>query len=102
MLVPAVRAQGCEASVRAELKRPLLEEALADAFVLRKECWVKRQDRRFLQPVNIYRGHAFAVSVDGAAHIAKIDRHRRRCQVRVGDGDEASIEQAAIDVPFRS
>ena len=55
-----------------------------------------------------------AVIVDGVLHvqsgplvgqeprISKVDRHRRRCQVRVGDGDAAFTEQAPIDVPFKS
>lgn len=36
------------------------------------------------------------------SRIAKIDRCRRRCQVRVGGSDEAFIDQVAIDVPFKS
>lgn len=130
---------------------------------------MKRQGIWFLEPVNMYRGYAFAVSadaiglakaiskltlpvelvgteprswaplsddaaswyasvtdgqhvirnstaviVDGVLHvqsgplvgmesrITKIDRHRRRCQVRVGDGEDAFTEQVAIDVPFKS
>ncbi len=55
-----------------------------------------------------------AVIVDGVLHvtegplvgqearISKVDRHRRRCQVRVTDGDGGFAEQAAIDVPFKS
>ena len=34
--------------------------------------------------------------------ISKVDRHRRRCQVLVGEGDTAFTEQAPIDVPFKS
>lgn len=161
--------QGREASVCAELKRLLPEEVLTDAFVLRKERWMKRQGRWFLEAKNMYWGYAFAISpdavglakaisgltlpvelvgseskswapladevaswyeavtdgshvirsstaviVDGVLHvqsgplvgmesrIAKIDRHRRRCQVRVGDGDSSFTEQAALDVPFKS
>lgn len=161
--------QGREAALCAELKRLLPESVLKDAFVLRKERWMKRQGIWFLEPVNMYRGYAFAVSadaiglakaiskltlpvelvgteprswaplsddaaswyasvtdgqhvirnstaviVDGVLHvqsgplvgmesrITKIDRHRRRCQVRVGDGEDAFTEQVAIDVPFKS
>lgn len=36
------------------------------------------------------------------ARISKVDRHRRRCMVRVADGDGGFAEQAAIDVPFKS
>lgn len=55
-----------------------------------------------------------AVIVDGVLHvtdgplvgqeerISKVDRHRRRCTVRVADGDGGFAEQAAIDVPFKS
>lgn len=55
-----------------------------------------------------------AVIVDGVLHvtegplvgqearISKVDRHRRRCMVRVADGDGGFAEQAAIDVPFKS
>ena len=161
--------QGREAALCAELKRLLPESVLKDAFVLRKERWMKRQGIWFLEPVNMYRGYAFAVSadaiglakaiskltlpvelvgteprswaplsddaaswyasvtdgqhvirnttaviVDGVLHvqsgplvgmesrITKIDRHRRRCPVRVGDGEDAFTEQVAIDVPFKS
>ena len=161
--------EGREASICAELKRLLPESVLSDAFVLRKERWMKRGGVWFLEPVNMYRGYAFAISadaaglakelsrltlpvelvgtetrswaplsdeaaawyagvtddrhvirsstaviVDGVLHvqsgplvgqelrISKVDRHRRRCQVRVGDGDVAFTEQAPIDVPFKS
>ena len=161
--------EGREASLCAELKRLLPASVLADAFVLRKERWMKRGGTWFLEPVNMYRGYAFAISsdaaglakaiagltlpaelvgtdvrswapladeaaawyaaamdgshvirssaaviVDGELHvqsgplvgqesrISKVDRHRRRCQVRVGDGDAAFTEQAPIDVPFKS
>ena len=161
--------EGREASLCTELKRLLPASVLADAFVLRKERWMKRGGVWFLEPVNMYRGYAFAVSPDaaglakslarltlpvelvgteahswapladeaaawyaaamdashvirsstavivgGALHvqsgplvgqeerISKVDRHRRRCQVRVGDGDAAFTEQAPIDVPFKS
>lgn len=55
-----------------------------------------------------------AVIVDGVLHvtegplvgqearISKVDRHRRRCTVRVSDGDGSFAEQAALDVPFKS
>ncbi|MCF6413949.1 hypothetical protein I7648_09610 [Collinsella tanakaei] len=161
--------EGREASICAELRRLLPESVLADAFVLRKERWMKRGGTWFLEPVNMYRGYAFAISsdaaglakelsrltlpvelvgtdnrswaplsdeaaawyasvtddrhvirsstaviVDGALHvqsgplvgqesrISKVDRHRRRCQVLVGEGDTAFTEQAPIDVPFKS
>ena len=161
--------EGREASTCAELRRLLPESILADAFVLRKERWMKRGGTWFLEPVNMYRGYAFAISsdaaglakslarltlpvelvgtearswapladeaaawyaaamdsshvirsstaviVDGAlrvqsgplvgqeSRISKVDRHRRRCQVRVGEGDSAFTEQAPIDVPFKS
>lgn len=161
--------QGQEARLCAELKRLIPSDVLKDAFVLRKERWMKRQGRWFLQPVSMYRGYAFAVSsdaaglakaigrltlpvelvgsesrtwaplddevaawyagaadgrhvirnstaviVDGVLHvqsgplvgqeprISKIDRHRRRCTVRVVDGDGGFTEQAPIDVPFKS
>ena len=161
--------EGREASICAELRRLLPESVLADAFVLRKERWMKRAGVWFLEPVNMYRGYAFAISsdaaglakaisgltlpvelvgtgirswapladeaaawyaaamdsshvirsstaviVDGAlrvqtgplvgqeARISKIDRHRRRCQVLVGEGDTAFTEQAPIDVPFKN
>lgn len=161
--------EGREASICAELRRLLPESVLADAFVLRKERWMKRAGVWFLEPVNMYRGYAFAVSSDAAglakaiagltlpvelvgtdvrswapladeaaawyaaamdashvirsstavivggvlhvqsgplvgqeARISKVDRHRRRCQVLVGEGDTAFTEQAPIDVPFKS
>lgn len=161
--------EGREASICAELRRLLPESVLADAFVLRKERWMKRGGTWFLEPVNMYRGYAFAISSDAAglakslarltlpvelvgtdvrswapladeaaawyaaamdashvirssiaviedgvlrvqsgplvgqeSRISKVDRHRRRCQVRVGDGDAAFTEQAPIDVPFKS
>lgn len=161
--------EGREATICAELKRLLPGSVLKDAFVLRKERWMKRAGVWFLEPVNMYRGYAFAISsdaaglakaiagltlpvelvgtdvrswapladeaaawyaaamdgshvirsstaviVDGVLHvqsgplvgqeprISKVDRHRRRCQVRVGDGDAAFTEQAPIDVPFKS
>ena len=34
--------------------------------------------------------------------ISKVDRHRRRCQVRVVSGEGAFAEQAPLDVPFKS
>ncbi|WP_143753874.1 hypothetical protein [Collinsella sp. An271] len=161
--------EGREASLCTELKRLLPASILADAFVLRKERWMKRGGTWFLEPVNMYRGYAFAISrdaaglakelsrltlpvelvgtdtrswaplsdeaavwyasvtddrhvirsstaviVDGVLHvqsgplvgqeprISKVDRHRRRCQVLVGEGDSAFFEQAPIDVPFKS
>ena len=161
--------EGRESAICEELKRLLPESVLTDAFVLRKERWMKRGGTWFLDPVNMYRGYAFAISsdaaglskaiagltlpvelvgtdvrswapladeaaawyaaamdashvirsstaaiVDGVLHvqsgplvgqesrISKVDRHRRRCQVRVGDGDAAFTEQAPIDVPFKS
>lgn len=161
--------EGREASLCAELKRLLPASVLTDAFVLRKERWMKRGGVWFLEPVNMYRGYAFAVSADAAglanalarltlpaelvgtdvrswapladeaaawyaaamdashvirsstavivdgvlrvqsgplvgqeARIFKVDRHRRRCQVLVGEGDTAFTEQAPIDVPFKS
>ncbi|MDN0064734.1 hypothetical protein [Collinsella ihumii] len=161
--------EGREASICAELKRLLSASVLTDAFVLRKERWMKRGGVWFLEPVNMYRGYAFAVSPDAAglakaiagltlpvelvgtdvrswapladeaaawyaaamdsshvirsstavitdgvlhvqsgplvgqeARISKVDRHRRRCQVLVGEGDSAFTEQAPIDVPFKS
>lgn len=161
--------QGREASICNELKRILPESVLKDAFVLRKERWMKRGGVWFLEPKNMYRGYAFAISadaaglakaisrltlpvelvgtdtrswaplsdeaaswyasvtdgshvirsstaviVDGVLHvqsgplvgqeerISKIDRHRRRCTVRVVDGDGGFTEQAPIDVPFKS
>lgn len=161
--------EGREASLCAELKRLLPESVLSDAFVLRKERWMKRGGTWFLEPVNAYRGYAFAISsdaaglakatagltlpvelvgtgvrswapladeaaawyaaamdashvirsstaviVDGVLHvqsgplvgqesrISKVDRHRRRCQVLVGEGDTSFTEQAPIDVPFKS
>ena len=161
--------EGREASICVELKRLLPESVLTDAFVLRKERWMKRAGVWFLEPVNMYRGYVFAISsdaaglakelsrltlpvelvgtdtrswaplsdeaaawyasvtddrhvirnstaviVDGVLHvqsgplvgqeprISKVDRHRRRCQVLVGEGDTAFTEQAPIDVPFKS
>ena len=161
--------EGREASICAELRRLLPESVLSDAFVLRKERWMKRAGVWFLEPVNAYRGYAFAISSDAAelakaisgltlpvelvgtgvrswapladeaaawyaaamdgshvirsstavivggelhvtdgplvgqeARISKVDRHRRRCQVLVGEGDTAFTEQAPIDVPFKS
>ena len=161
--------EGREASICAELRRLLPESVLSDAFVLRKERWMKRGGVWFLEPVNMYRGYAFAISsdatglakaiagltlpvelvgtgvrswapladeaaawyaaamdashvirsstaviTDGVLHvtdgplvgqearISKVDRHRRRCQVRVTDGDGGFTEQAPIDVPFKS
>ena len=161
--------EGREASLCAELKRLLSTSVLTDAFVLRKERWMKRGGVWFLEPVNMYRSYAFAISrdasglakelssltlpvelvgtetrswapladeaaawyaaamdaahvirsstaviTDGVLHvqsgplvgqesrISKVDRHRRRCQVRVGDGDAVFTEQAPIDVPFKS
>ena len=34
--------------------------------------------------------------------ISKVDRHRRRCTVRVVDGDGGFTEQVPMDVPFKS
>ena len=161
--------EGRESAICVELKCLLPESVLSDAFVLRKERWMKRGGVWFLEPVNMYRGYAFAISPDAAglvkaiagltlpvelvgtgvrswapladeaaawyaaamdtshvirsstavivggvlrvqsgplvgqeARISKVDRHRRRCQVLVGDGDAAFTEQAPIDVPFKS
>lgn len=161
--------QGREASICNELKRLLPESVLTDAFILRREHWMKRGGVWFLEPKNMYRGYAIAISsdaaglakaisrltlpvelvgtdtrswaplsdeaaswyasvtdgshvirsstaviVDGVLHvqsgplvgqeerISKIDRHRRRCTVRVVDGDGGFTEQAPIDVPFKS
>lgn len=161
--------EGREASICNELKRLLPGSVLADAFVLRKERWMKRGGVWFLEPVSMYRGYAFAVSADAAglakalsrltlpvelvgtdtrswapladeaaswyasamdgshvirsstavivdgvlhvqsgplvgqeARISKVDRHRRRCTVRVVDGDGGFTEQAPIDVPFKN
>lgn len=161
--------EGREATLCTELKKLVPQSLLSDAFVLRKERWMKRGGVWFLEPVNMYRGYAFAISpdvaglakaisrltlpvelvgtethswaplsdvaatwyaaatdvshvirsstaviVDGAlrvqsgplvgqeSRISKIDRHRRCCQVRVGDGDAAFIERVPLDVPFKS
>lgn len=161
--------QGREASLCTDLKRLVPQGILKDAFVLRKEYWMKRQDRWFLELKSMYQGYAFAISPDAAglakamsrltlpielvgtdarswaplsdeaatwyesvtderrvirsstavivggqlrvqsgplvgqeSRISKIDRHRRRCTVRVTDGDGGFTEQAPIDVPFKS
>ncbi len=161
--------QGREERLCAELRRLLPESVLKEAFVLRKERWMKRRGRWFLEPVSAYRGYAFAVSTDapglaralsrltlpvelvGAegrswaplsdeaaswyasvtdgdhvirsstaviadgvlhvqsgplvgmeARIVRVDRHRRVCAVRVGEGDAAFTEQAPLDVPSKS
>lgn len=161
--------EGREAALCAELKRLVPRTLLRDAFVLRKERWMKRQGCWFLTPVDMYRGYAFAVSADAAglakalarltvpvelvgakerawaplsdevaawyasaaddghvirsstavivdgvlhvqsgplvgqeARISKVDRHRRRCQVRVADGNGGFTELAPLDVPFKS
>ena len=57
--------EGREATICAELKRLLPGSVLKDAFVLRKERWMKRAGVWFL-----YRGYAFAISSD-AAGLAK-------------------------------
>ena len=161
--------EGRESAICEELKLLLPESVLSDAFVLRKERWMKRGGIWFLEPVNMYRGYAFAISSDAAglakaisgltlpvelvgtdvrcwapltdeaaswyaaamdashvirsstaviadgvlhvqsgplvgqeSRISKVDRHRRRCQVLVGEGGSAFTEQAPIDVPFKS
>lgn len=161
--------EGREATLCAELKKLVPQSLLSDAFVLRRERWMKRGGVWFLEPVNMYRGYAFAVSpdvaglakaisrltlpvelvgtethgwaplsdeasvwyasamdashvirsstaviVDGALRvqsgplvgqelrISKIDRHRKCCQVIVGDGDTSFIERVPIDVPLKS
>lgn len=161
--------QGREASLCTDLKRLVPQGILKDAFVLRKEYWMKRRDRWFLELKSMYQGYAFAISPDAAglakamsrltlpielvgtdarswaplsdeaatwyesvtderrvirsstavivggqlrvqsgplvgqeSRISKIDRHRRRCTVRVTDGDGGFTEQAPIDVPFKS
>ena len=62
--------EGREASLCTELKRLLPASVLTDAFVLRKERWMKRGGTWFLEPVNMYRGYVFAISSD-AAGLAK-------------------------------
>ena len=62
--------EGREATLCAELKRLLPGSVLSDAFVLRKERWMRRGGVWFLEPVNMYRGYAFAISSD-AAGLAK-------------------------------
>lgn len=161
--------EGREATLCSELKRLLPDDVLADAFVPRKERWMKRQGRWFLEPVSMYRGYAFAISPDAAglakalsrltlpvelvgtearswapladeaaawyaaamdgghvirnstaaivdgvlrvrsgplvgqeARISKVDRHRRCCQVLVGEGGSAFTELAPMDVPSKS
>lgn len=161
--------EGREVALCDDLKRLMPQGILKDAFVLRKEYWMKRQERWFLELKNMYQGYAFAISpdavglakaisrltlpvefvgadarswtplsdeaatwyesvtderrvirsstamiVDGQVHvqsgplvgqesrISKIDRHRRRCTVRVTDGDGGFTEQVPIDVPFKS
>lgn len=161
--------QGREAALCVELKRLLPADVLADAFVLRKERWMKRQGRWFLEVKDMYQGYAFAVTMDAASlakavlrltlpvelvgtesrnwvplsdeavkwyesvvddrhvirsstaviedgvlrvvrgplagqeeRISKVDRHRRRCTVRVVDGDGGFTEQVPMDVPFKS
>lgn len=161
--------EGREATLCAELKKLVPQSLLSDAFVLRKERWMKRGGVWFRELVNMYRGYAFAVSSDAAglvkalsrltlpvelvgtethswaplsdeaaawyvsvtdvshvirsstavsvdgelrvqsgplvgqeSRISKIDRHRRCCQVIVGNGDTAFIERVPLDVPFKS
>ena len=53
--------QGREAALCSELRRLLPESVLKEAFVLRKERWMKRQGHWFLEPVSMYRGYAFAI-----------------------------------------
>lgn len=55
---------GREASICRELKRLVPSHLLADAFVLRKERWMKRQGAWFIEPVAMYRGYGFAISPD--------------------------------------
>ena len=62
--------RGREASLCAELKRLLPESVLKDAFVLRKERWMKRQGKWSLEPKDMYWGYGFAVSSD-AVGLAK-------------------------------
>lgn len=59
--------QGREASLCSELRRIVPTSLLRDAFVLRKERWVKRQGTWSLEPVDMYRGYAFAISQDARA-----------------------------------
>lgn len=66
--------QGREASLCAELKRLVPPSLLKDAFVLRKERWMKRQGTWFLEPVNMYRGYAFAISADAAGLAKAVSR----------------------------
>ena len=61
---------GREVSLCAELKRLLPKSVLTDAFVLRKERWMKRGGTGSWSPVEMYRGYAFAISAD-AAGLAK-------------------------------
>lgn len=62
--------EGRETDLCEELKRLLPKSVLTDAFVLRKERWMKRGGTWFLEPVEMYRGYAFAISAD-AAGLAK-------------------------------
>ena len=161
--------EGREATLCAELKKLVPQSLLLDAFVLRRERWMKRGGAWSVEPVDMYPGYAFAISSDAAglakvlskttlpvelvgtetrswaplsdeaaawyvsvtdvshvirsstavivggelhvqsgplvgqeSRISKVDRHRRCCQVRVGEGDAAFTEQAPIDVPFKS
>lgn len=66
--------QGREASICAELKRLVPPSLLRDAFVLRKERWMKRGGTWFLEPVNMYRGYAFAISADAAGLAKAVSR----------------------------
>lgn len=161
--------QGREDGVCASLKRLVPHDLLEDAFVPRRERWMKRGGVWFLEPVSLYAGYAFALSrdagalakvlsrlsvpvelvgteerawaplddraaawlagamdaqhvirsstaviVDGELHVQegplvgqearvrKVDRHRRRCQVAVCDGDGGFTVSVPIDVPFKS
>ena len=62
--------EGREAELCEELKRLVPPNLVKDAFVLRKERWTKRGGTWLLEPVNMYRGYAFAISPD-AAGLAK-------------------------------
>lgn len=62
--------EGREATLCAELKKLVPQSLLSDAFVLRRERWMKRGGVWFVEPVGMYPGYAFAVSSD-AAGLAK-------------------------------
>lgn len=160
--------RGRGASLCAELCRLVPSPLLEDAFVPRKERWMKRGGTWFLRSVDIHPGYAVAVTSnsadlakalseltlpvspagaegsswkplpDGAAawlsaasdrchvvrgstavitggelrvvagplvghesRIRRIDRHRRLCEVSVGDAGGAFSEQLAIEVPVK-